>query len=137
MYYLLKTFSIDAFQGQYPNMAVRMTTSPIGPRIHRKTPEVKKAMVINIIPIIKRIIPSPFPTFFAFTVLFSSCSPNYGQPSAQLSTCCFPIAGFCLLLSAFCLPLSAMVTQRSPFPPNSLTIRDLTCIFRSLFIVEA
>jgi len=76
MHYLLKTFSINPFQGQYPNMAVRITTSPIGPRIHRKTPEMKKARVINIIPMIKRKIPSPFPTFFAFTAGFSSLNSS-------------------------------------------------------------
>jgi hypothetical protein len=63
MHYLLKTFSTNPFQGQYPNMAVRITTSPIGPRIHRETPEVKKELIINTIPTIKRKIPSPFPHF--------------------------------------------------------------------------
>ncbi len=72
IYYLLKTFSTNPFQGQYPNMAVRITTSPIGPRIHRKTPEMKKAMIINTTPMVKRKTPSPFSTFFVFTVVFSS-----------------------------------------------------------------
>jgi hypothetical protein len=72
MHYLLKTFSTNPFQGQYPNMAVRITISPIGPRIHRETPELKKAMIINIIPMTNRNIPSPFPTFFVFTAAFSS-----------------------------------------------------------------
>jgi hypothetical protein len=76
MHYLLKTFSTNPFQGQYPNMAVRTTTSPIGPRIQRKTPEMKKAMIINITPMIKRKIPSPFPTFFPFTTGFSSLNSS-------------------------------------------------------------
>jgi hypothetical protein len=57
-------------------MAVRITTSPIGPRIHRKTPEVKKAMIINTAPTTKRKIPSPFSTFFVFTAGFSSLDPG-------------------------------------------------------------
>jgi len=76
IHYLLKTFSINPFQGQYPNMAVRITTSPIGPRIHRETPEVKKAMIISTTPMIKRKIPSPFPIFFVFIAAFSSINPS-------------------------------------------------------------
>jgi len=71
---LLKTFSMNPFQGQYPNTAVRITTSPTNPRTQRKTPEVKKAITINIAPMIIRKIPSPFPTFFTFTVGFSFLS---------------------------------------------------------------
>jgi hypothetical protein len=48
-------------------MAVRIATTPTNPTIHRKTPEMKKARVINITPVIKRKIPSPLPTFFTFT----------------------------------------------------------------------
>jgi len=72
MHYLLKTFSMNPFQGQYPNMAVRITITPTNPRIHRKTPEMKKATMINITPMIKRKTPSPFPIFFTFTIGFSS-----------------------------------------------------------------
>jgi hypothetical protein len=70
-HYLLKTFSMNPFQGQYPNMAVRIVATPMNPKIHRKTPEMKKARIINIVPMIKRKIPSPFPTFFTFTAGFS------------------------------------------------------------------
>jgi hypothetical protein len=52
-------------------MAVRITTTPINPLIHRKTPEMKKTRIINITPMMKRKIPSPLPTFFTFTVGFS------------------------------------------------------------------
>jgi hypothetical protein len=68
---LLKTFSMNPFQGQYPNMAVRITTTPTHPRIHRKTPEMKKTRMINMTPMINRKIPSPFPTFFTFMAGFS------------------------------------------------------------------
>jgi hypothetical protein len=61
---------MNPFQGQYPNMAVRITTTPTNPRIHRKTPEMKKARIINITPMINRKTPSPFPTFFTFTAGF-------------------------------------------------------------------
>jgi hypothetical protein len=74
--YLLKTFSINPFQGQYPNMAVRITTTPINPRIQRKTPEMKKARIISMTPVIKRKIPSPLPTFLTFTTGFSSLNSS-------------------------------------------------------------
>jgi hypothetical protein len=73
---LLKTFSINPFQGQYPNMAVRITTTPTNPRTHRKTPEMKKAKIINITPMIDRKTPSPLPTFFTFMVGFSSLNSS-------------------------------------------------------------
>jgi hypothetical protein len=97
MNYLLKTFSINPFQGQYPNMAVRMTTSPMGPRIHRETPEVKKAAMINIIPAVNLKIPSPFPIFLVFTADFPSSNSRgtdrfgarHGQSSFSLVTFLF------------------------------------------------
>jgi hypothetical protein len=62
--YLLKTFSMNPFQGQHPNMPVRTNAPPVTPEIHRKTPEMKKAKTINITPVINRGIPFPFLTFF-------------------------------------------------------------------------
>jgi len=56
--------------------AVRITTTPTNPRTHRKTPAMKKVKIINIIPIIKRKIPSPFAIFFTFTVGFSSLNSS-------------------------------------------------------------
>jgi hypothetical protein len=70
--FLPKTFSITPFQGQYPNRAVRMTTTPADPITHRKNPEVKKEKAINIPPMMIRKILSPFPTFFIFMVGSSS-----------------------------------------------------------------
>jgi hypothetical protein len=61
---LLKTFSINPFQGQYPNRAVRITTTPTNPRTHRKTPEIRKVRIIKITPMTDRKIASPLPTFF-------------------------------------------------------------------------
>jgi hypothetical protein len=57
-------------------MPVRITTTPTNPRIHGKTPEMKKARIINITPMINRKIPSPFPTFFTFTADSSSLNPS-------------------------------------------------------------
>jgi len=76
LHYLLKTFSIIPFQGQYPNMAVRINTTPINPEIHRNTPDMKKARIINITPMIKRKTPSPFPIFFTSTNGFSSLNSS-------------------------------------------------------------
>jgi hypothetical protein len=63
---LLKTFSIKPFQGQYPNILVRINATPIIPRIHRKPPGMKKEKIIKIIPMTERKIPSPLPTFLIF-----------------------------------------------------------------------
>jgi hypothetical protein len=49
-------------------MAVRITPTPINPKTHRKNPEMKKARIINIIPMINRKIPSPLLTFFNFMI---------------------------------------------------------------------
>jgi len=38
--YLLKTFSINPFQGQYPNTPVRMNAMPINPMTQRKIPSI-------------------------------------------------------------------------------------------------
>jgi hypothetical protein len=65
---LLKTFSINPFQGQYPNIAVRIITTPINPRIHRKNPEIKIAKIIKMTPMTDRKIASPLPTFFVFGI---------------------------------------------------------------------
>jgi len=48
--FLLKTFSVNPFQGQYPNMAVGIIATPISPRIHPETPEIRKAKAIKIPP---------------------------------------------------------------------------------------
>jgi hypothetical protein len=53
-------------------MAVRISSTPPNPSIHRKTPEIKKARIINTTPLINRKPPSPFPIFFTFTPGFSS-----------------------------------------------------------------
>jgi hypothetical protein len=60
----LKTFSINAFQGQYPNVAVRIITTPINPRIHPEIPEIRKAKTVRTTPMADRKISSPLPTFF-------------------------------------------------------------------------
>jgi hypothetical protein len=49
-----------------------MTPIPTNPAIQRKTPEMKKARMINITPVARRNIPSPLPTFFTFTASSSS-----------------------------------------------------------------
>jgi hypothetical protein len=67
---------MNSFQGQCPKMAVRITATPTIPRIHRKSPEIRKARIINITPMISRKTPSPFPTFFTFTVGFSFLSSS-------------------------------------------------------------
>jgi hypothetical protein len=64
---LLKTFSINPFQGQYPNIVVRISATPISPRTHRKPPEMKKAETIKMIPMTDRKIASPLPPFFILT----------------------------------------------------------------------
>jgi hypothetical protein len=65
---LLKTFSINPFQGQYPNTAVRIITTPINPRIHRRNPETKIAEISKITPRADRKIASPLPTFFILVI---------------------------------------------------------------------
>jgi hypothetical protein len=71
---LPKTFSINPFQGQYPIRAVRIKNTPINPRTHRKTPEMKKTMIIKITPMTDRKIVSPPLTFFILNMgpIFSS-----------------------------------------------------------------
>jgi hypothetical protein len=71
---LLKTFSINPFQGQYPNIAVRIIATPTNPRTHRENPEIRKAKIIKTTPMINRKIPSPLPTFLTLTKdsIFSS-----------------------------------------------------------------
>jgi hypothetical protein len=64
---VLKTFSINPFQGQYPNILVRIHATPIIPRTQRKPPGVKKAKIIKRIPMTDRKIPSPLPTFLILT----------------------------------------------------------------------
>ncbi|OGP89288.1 MAG: hypothetical protein A2157_10275 [Deltaproteobacteria bacterium RBG_16_47_11] len=64
---LLKTFSINPFQGQYPKKAVRRTATPISPRIHLNTPETKKERIIQITPMTSRETASPLATFFILT----------------------------------------------------------------------
>ena len=61
---LLKTFSINPFQGQYPNRAVIMNTTPIIPTTHRKIPSMEKAKMTKMTPMIERKIASILPTFF-------------------------------------------------------------------------
>jgi hypothetical protein len=64
---LLKTFSINPFHGQYPNVLVRISPTPITPKTHRKPPEKKKAKIIRMTPITNREIASPLPTFLLGT----------------------------------------------------------------------
>jgi hypothetical protein len=61
---LLKTFSKNPFQGQNPNIAVRINTTPINPAIQREIPSMEKAKTIKMIPMIERKIASALPTFF-------------------------------------------------------------------------
>jgi hypothetical protein len=63
---LLKTFSINPFQGQYPNILVRINATPMIPGTQRKPPGMKKEKTIKIIPMADRKIPSPLPTFLIF-----------------------------------------------------------------------
>jgi hypothetical protein len=74
---LLKTFSINPFQGQYPNRAVRINTIPINPTTQRKIPSMKKAKIIKMTPMIERKIVSALPTFFVLTTdsIFFSLHP--------------------------------------------------------------
>jgi hypothetical protein len=74
---LLKTFSINPFQGQYPNIAVRINTTPINPTTQRKIPSMKKAKIIKMTPMIERKIASALPTFFVLTTdsIFFSLYP--------------------------------------------------------------
>jgi hypothetical protein len=65
---LLKTFSINPFQSQCPNMLVRISATPISPRTHRKPAEMKKAETIKMIPMTDRKIASPLAIFFIITV---------------------------------------------------------------------
>jgi hypothetical protein len=65
---LLKTFSTNPFQGQYPNVAVRIITTPINPRIQRSIPEVEIAEIMRITPRTYRKIVSPLATFFVLVI---------------------------------------------------------------------
>jgi len=67
LHYLLKTFSINPFQGQYPNMPVRINATPINPITQRKIPSIEKAKMIKMIPMIYRKIASALLTFFVLT----------------------------------------------------------------------
>ena len=75
--FLLKTFSISPFQGQYPNIAVRINTTPISPTTQHKTPSMEKAKIIKMIPMIERKIASAPLTFFVLTTgsMFFSLGP--------------------------------------------------------------
>jgi hypothetical protein len=67
---------MNPFQGQYPNIAVRINTTPINPTIQRKMPSMEKAKIIKMIPMIERKIASALPTFFVLTtgsIFFSLC----------------------------------------------------------------
>jgi hypothetical protein len=59
---------MNPFQGQYPNIAVRITTTPTNPRIHRRNPETKIAEISKITPRMDRKSASPLPTFFVFVM---------------------------------------------------------------------
>jgi hypothetical protein len=60
---LLKTFSVNPFQGQYPNIAVRIIATPISPSISPENPEKRKAEAIKIPATTNRKTLSPLPTF--------------------------------------------------------------------------
>jgi len=100
--FLLKTFSINPFQGQYPNIAVRIITTPTNPRTHRKTPEMKKAKIIKITPMTDRKIASPLPTFFIFAT--GSMFPSLFQVPLIKNSIPFSEMGFNSML-AHILPL--------------------------------
>jgi hypothetical protein len=71
-YFLLKTFSMNPFQGQYPKSAVKINATPINPTTQGATPEKKKAAMIKTIPAIARKMTSPPTTFFRVTTGFIS-----------------------------------------------------------------
>jgi hypothetical protein len=98
-------------------MAVRITTSPIDPRIHPKTPEMEKALIINTIPAIKRKITSPFSTFFVFTAGFPSCTLNSN---------CLHLRVF----SSSCFSASAspyQLVQQSLFSDSAIRLQLIAC----------
>jgi hypothetical protein len=64
---LLKTFSMNAFQGQYLKRAEITRIAPIKPTISQKIPETKKERTIRMLPKMERMIDSCFPTFFVLT----------------------------------------------------------------------
>jgi hypothetical protein len=68
--FLLKTFSIIPFQGQNPNIAVRINITPINPAIQREIPSTEKAKTIKMTPMIERKMASTVPTFFGLTIGF-------------------------------------------------------------------
>jgi hypothetical protein len=80
---LLKTFSIKPFQGQYSNIVVRISATPISPKAHRKNPEMKKAKIIKTIPMADRKIPSPLPTFFILVNNSIFFSPKDKNPTSS------------------------------------------------------
>jgi hypothetical protein len=71
-HFLLKTFSINPFQGQYPKRAVKINITPINPTTQRAIPEKKKAAMIKTIPAIDRKMISLPTTFFLVTIGFIS-----------------------------------------------------------------
>jgi hypothetical protein len=84
--FLLKTFSVKPFQGQYPKIAVRINIAPINPATQRTTPSMEKAKTINMIPMITRKSASILPTFFVLTrgsIFLSLYCPGLNSKSSH------------------------------------------------------
>jgi hypothetical protein len=75
---LLKTFSMNLFQGQCLNIAVRMNTTPINPTTQCKAPSMKKVQMIKTTPIMNRKTASDVVTFFVLIV--GSMFPSLDYP---------------------------------------------------------
>jgi len=67
-YFLLKTFSTNPFQGQYPTMAVSAKRQPMTMNSGFQNPVRKKPKRIRIMPRIPRRIPSPLPIFLVIAI---------------------------------------------------------------------
>ena len=70
-HFLLKTFSTNPFQGQYPTMAVSIKIPPTIMDSGFKNPARKKPKMTRITPIITRRIPSPLFIFLVIAIYAS------------------------------------------------------------------
>jgi hypothetical protein len=67
-HFLLKTFSKNPFQGQYPTMAVSTKRPPTTKNSGFQNPARKRPKRMRISPKIMRRIPSPLATFFVIAI---------------------------------------------------------------------
>jgi hypothetical protein len=74
-YFLLKTFSMKPFQGQYPTREVRIKQTPTTMDRGFQRPAREKPAGMRIAPKIIRATLSPFPTFFEIAIN-ASFSPS-------------------------------------------------------------